>query len=233
MAADLHDLSSSLSYFLFPSQFSRQFSIFFIVYCVLVFAIAIQNINESYGEVKAYRGRIKIALLQPKSAVFTPGHDTTGVTIADDVDTIDDSHLRTRIPLSGSDGSYMREMKNLFCLPSMGNAREAVGDGAIGQKMDCNEFVIEALLRCHAIDYDRDLEPILNVSTLLYSNTIFNIFLDIESADSRLYIYVSIDICMSISISISIRMDFDADANTNIIMKCRNIYVLHQKLTFG
>jgi hypothetical protein len=31
-------------------------------------------------------------------------------------------------------------------------------------KLDCNEFVIEALLRSNAIDYDRDLEPILNVS---------------------------------------------------------------------
>ena len=47
----------------------RQFSIFFIVYCVLVFAIGIQNINESYGEVKAYRGRISVALAQqPKSS---------------------------------------------------------------------------------------------------------------------------------------------------------------------
>ena len=137
-----------------------------------MFAIAIQNINESYSEVKAYRGRIKIALLQPKSAVFTPGHETTGATIADDVDTIDDSHLRTRITTNGSDGSYMREVKNLFCLPSMGNTREAVGDGAVGQKMDCNEFVIEALLRCHAINYDTDLEPILNVSALQHFDII-------------------------------------------------------------
>ena len=154
---------------------------------------------------KAYRGRIKIALLQPKSAVFTPGHETTGATIADDVDTIDDSHLQTRITTNGSDGSYMREVKNLFCLPSMGNTREAVGDGAVGQKMDCNEFVIEALLRCHAINYDTDLEPILNVSALQHFDIIFDIFVQTETKYIRFLVtYIGLGINFGIDIEIGV-----------------------------
>lgn len=144
---------------------------------MLVFAIAIQNINESYGEVKAYRGRIAVAMLQPKSAVFTPDHETADGTMSDDIDTFDDGHQHTRISAKSIDNNHnntnattvinsnnKRDMRNLFCLPSI-HTREVVGDSAVGQpqQMDYNEFVIEALLKCHAINYDRDLEPILNV----------------------------------------------------------------------
>ena len=137
----------------------RQFSIFFIVYCVLVFAIGIQNINESYGEVKAYRGRISVALAQqPKSSVFTSSHDTSIGGTVDDADAADDSQG----VMSDVENNSKRVLTSVFGFSS----KPCSDDSAIAAKMDCNEFVIEALLKCDAIKYDRDLEPILAVSTV-------------------------------------------------------------------
>ena len=185
-------------YFIFY-YFCRQFSIFFIIYCVLVFAIAIQNINESYGEVKAYRGRIAVALLQPKSALFTSSHETiTG--LSGDADTNDDirtniseneyestntnsninsnsnthQNLNKNMKNSMDSGIQKRggdlSMRSLFCIPTLINspsqAQTPPRPDELSENMDCNEFVIEALLKCNAIDYDKDLEPILNVSHL-------------------------------------------------------------------
>ena len=134
--------------------FCRQFSIFFIVYCVVVFAIGIQNIHESYGEVKAYHGRIAVALsLQSKATGQHSTHGTHGGVVGD-ADTADDNPSAIE--------EVRRDMKRLFYLPGLNRTKN---ESSIASKMDCNEFVIEALLQCNAIDYDTDLEPILQVSS--------------------------------------------------------------------
>jgi hypothetical protein len=158
----------------------RQFSIFFIVYCVLVFAIGIQNINESYGEVKAYRGRISVALSnQPKSAAFTSSHDTSMDGTVGDADTADEGQAVT----SDIENSSKRVLTSAFGFSS----KPCNDDSAIAAKMDCNEFVIEALLKCEAIKYDRDLEPILNVSTV------------------SVFVYVCLSVCVSMCLSVCLR----------------------------
>jgi hypothetical protein len=43
----------------------------------------------------------------------------------------------------------------------------------IYNRLDCNEFVIEALLKCNIIDYEKHLEPILNVKTCTYMHWLF------------------------------------------------------------
>lgn len=121
-----------------------------------MFAIGIQNINESYGEVKAYRGRISVALSnRPKSSSFTSSHVASD-DIVGDADTADDGHGIT----TDIENNSKRVVTGVFGLGS----KACNDDSAIAAKMDCNEFVIEALLKCEAIKYDRDLEPILNVS---------------------------------------------------------------------
>lgn len=126
-----------------------------------MFAIAIQNINESYGEVKAYRGRISVALaMQSRSAVFTPSHNNTPGGTPDDGDMIEDGHMDI------TEMNVRRDMKNVFCVSDFISGKASKSDTSLAAKMDCNEFVIEVLLRCNAIDYDTDLEPILTVSPL-------------------------------------------------------------------
>lgn len=143
----------------------RQFSIFFIVYCVVVFAIGIQNIHESYGEVKAYHGRISRALsIQPKSLGQHSAHGSPSGAVVGDADTADDGPNAIE--------EARRDMKRLFYLPGLHNKLK--NESSISSKMDCNEFVIEALLQCNAIDYDTDLEPILNVSSTSYHIIVFN-----------------------------------------------------------
>ena len=143
----------------------RQFSIFFIVYCVVVFAIGIQNIHESYGEVKAYHGRISRALsIQPKSLGQHSAHGSPSGAVVGDADTADDGPNAIE--------EARRDMKRLFYLPGLHNKLK--NESSISSKMDCNEFVIEALLQFNAIDYDTDLEPILNVSSTSYHIIVFN-----------------------------------------------------------
>jgi hypothetical protein len=150
-----------------------------------VFAIGIQNINESYGEVKAYRGRISVALSnQPKSAAFTSSHDTSFDGTVGDADTADDGQAVT----SDIENNSKRVLTGAFGFSS----KPCNDDSAIAAKMDCNEFVIEALLKCEAIKYDRDLEPILNVSTV--------------SECVRLSVHVGLSICLScVCVSVSFR----------------------------
>jgi hypothetical protein len=129
----------------FKHKSSLLFSIFFIVYCVLVFATVVQNIYESYKEVKAHQSRISVALSIQASTVRT-----ASVTL--DIDSIEAAQ-----PPNETDMALRRDMKRTFL-----RAMVAIDERLDSNKLDCNEFVIEALLRSNAIDYDRDLEPILN-----------------------------------------------------------------------
>lgn len=125
---------------------------------MVVFAIGIQNIHESYGEVKAYHGRIAEALsLQSKATGQHSTHGTPGDVVGD-ADTADDNPNAIE--------EVRRDMKRLFYLPGLDRTKNK---SSIASKMDCNEFVVEALLQCNAIDYDTDLEPILQVSLTPYS----------------------------------------------------------------
>ena len=122
---------------------------------MVVFAIGIENIHESYGEVKAYQGRIAVALsLQSKATGQHSTHGTQGGVVGD-ADTADDNPSAIE--------EVRRDMKRLFYLPGLNRTKN---ESSIASKMDCNEFVIEALLQCNAIDYDTDLEPILQVSSI-------------------------------------------------------------------
>lgn len=125
-----------------------------------MFAIGIQNINESYGEVKAYRGRISVALAsQPKSSLFTSSHETSTDRTIGDADLADEGE--------GVTADVETNSRNAQTSTFGFSSKPHNDDSAIAAKMDCNEFVIEVLLKCEAINYDRDLEPILNVSVVL------------------------------------------------------------------
>ena len=204
-------------FFHFIRYFHRQFSIFFIVYCVLVFAIAIQNINESYGEVKAYRGRISVALsMQPRSAAFTPSHNTVGGT-ADDGDVLEDGHMDI------TEMNVRRDMKNVFCVPDFISGKTNKSDSTLAAKMDCNEFVIEVLLRCNAIDYDTDLEPILNVSPFFFLSQIIQSLLLISP--SHLSYFLSLHYLNSLSVSLVSYTQYSISQinEPNFISQCHSL----------
>jgi hypothetical protein len=140
---------------------TRKFSIFFIFYCVLVFATAIQNIIDSYGEVKHHRGRIARALVKRigfRRASTTSLADQEQV-MAHQIDSITgtDEENEGGVIVEGSYIERYIKTGNLH----MQNGSSSPVSAKEQERLDCNEFVIEALVSTGVVDHSRDLEPII------------------------------------------------------------------------
>eukprot|EP00596_Hydrurales_sp_CCMP1899_P007452 CAMPEP_0119046896 /NCGR_PEP_ID=MMETSP1177-20130426/49620_1 /TAXON_ID=2985 /ORGANISM="Ochromonas sp, Strain CCMP1899" /LENGTH=183 /DNA_ID=CAMNT_0007020677 /DNA_START=707 /DNA_END=1258 /DNA_ORIENTATION=+ len=105
----------------------------------------------SYNKVREHRGRMVAALISlqkkpldetPLWGLKTPLSEGTG-----DADVED----RTS-PREVDEAAIKLELKNTI------QDDNNMGDN----KLDVNEFVIEALLKCNIINYEKNLEPILN-----------------------------------------------------------------------
>lgn len=107
--------------------------------------------SGSYDRVTEHRGRMLTALisLQNKDKDLENLQVNEGTI---DIDVEEDK--KSAAPID--EAVIRRNLKKTF-----GTQDEQSLDD--DNRLDVNEFVIEALLKCHVIDYEKNLEPILNV----------------------------------------------------------------------